>query len=74
MNERIQKFAEQATSSRNQYNPHTMLTERVEEFDKEKFAELIIKDAAECIANDVRMSMVTAESVAFDMKMRYGVE
>jgi hypothetical protein len=46
MNERIQKFAEQATSSRNQYNPHTMLTERVEEFDKEKFAELIIKECA----------------------------
>ncbi len=46
MNERIQKLAEQATSSRIQYDPKTMMTERIQEFDKEKFAELIVR---ECI-------------------------
>jgi hypothetical protein len=51
MNERIQKFAEQAITSRNQYDPHTMLTKRVEEFDKEKFAELIIKECVHTVRN-----------------------
>ena len=44
MNERIRQLAEQATSSRNQYDPKTMMTERIQEFDKEKFAELIVLD------------------------------
>jgi hypothetical protein len=46
MNERIRELAEQATSSRNQYDPKTMMTERIQEFDKDKFARLIVQ---ECI-------------------------
>jgi hypothetical protein len=43
MNERIRELAEQATSSCIQYDPKTMMTERIQEFDKEKFAELLIR-------------------------------
>ena len=43
-------------------------------FNQEKFAELIIKECAEHISNDVRMSMITAENVAHDLKMYFGVE
>ena len=46
MNERIKELAEQATSSCNQYDPKTMMTERIQEFDKEKFAELIVRECA----------------------------
>jgi hypothetical protein len=53
MNERIEKLAEQATSSRNQYDPKTMMTERIQEFDKEKFAELIVRECAK-VAEDIQ--------------------
>jgi hypothetical protein len=46
MNERIKELAEQAESSRLEYNSYTMMNNMVREFDKEKFAELIVK---ECI-------------------------
>ena len=46
MNERIKLLAEQAESSRLEYNSATMMTERIQEFDKQKFAELIVR---ECI-------------------------
>jgi hypothetical protein len=46
MNERIRELAEQAESSRLEYNSATMMTERIQEFDKEKFAELIVRECA----------------------------
>ena len=46
MNERIMELAEQAESSRLEYNSATMMTERIQEFDKQKFAELIIRECA----------------------------
>jgi len=46
MNERIKQLAEQAEINRFAYNQATMMNERVQEFDKEKFAELIVQ---ECI-------------------------
>ena len=46
MNERIKLLAEQAESSRLEYNSATMMTERIQEFDKEKFAELIVRECA----------------------------
>ena len=79
MNERIKELARQAgahVSTRNLMSNPPQHIETMELWDDriEKFAELLVRDMAECVANDVRMSMVTAESVAFDMKMRYGVE
>ena len=47
MNERIKQLAEQAEINRFAYNQATMMNERVQEFDKEKFAELIVE---ECLA------------------------
>jgi hypothetical protein len=42
--------------------------------DLEVFAEMIVRECAERISNDVRMSMVTAENVAHDLKMYFGVD
>ena len=44
MNERINELAEQAEINRFAYNQATMMNERVQEFDKEKFAELIVRE------------------------------
>ena len=44
MNERIKQLAEQAEINRFAYNQATMMNERVQEFDKEKFAELIVRE------------------------------
>ncbi len=49
MNPRIRELAEQAEISRLEYNPYTMMTERIQEFDKQKFAELIIEDACRAL-------------------------
>ena len=46
MNERIKLLAEQAESSRLEYNSATMMTERIQEFDKQKFAQLIVRECA----------------------------
>ena len=46
MNERIKELAEQSEISRLEYNPYTMMTERIQEFDKQKFAELIVRECA----------------------------
>jgi len=50
MNERIQKLIEQATSTQGPtpYNPLTF-----EVFDKEKFAELIVKETMQVVANQL---------------------
>ena len=56
MNERIKQLAEQATSSCIQYDPKTMMTERIQEFDKEKFAELLIRQCMRmCDCADVSL-------------------
>ena len=47
MNERIKELALQAEINRFAYNQATMMNERVQEFDKEKFAELIVKECAD---------------------------
>ena len=49
MNERIKLLAEQAESSRLEYNSATMMTERIQEFDKRKFAELIVRDCIDTL-------------------------
>ena len=50
MNELIEKLAEQAEINRFAYNQATMMNERVQEFDKEKFAELIVKECMNVLA------------------------
>jgi len=46
MNERIQQLAEQATDTVEIVNPDTGITHHREFFDKEKFAELIVRECA----------------------------
>ena len=50
MNELIEKLAEQAEINRFAYNQATMMNERVQEFDKEKFAELIVRECMNVLA------------------------
>ena len=50
MNELIEKLAEQAEINRFAYNQATMMNERVQEFDKEKFAELIVQECMNVLA------------------------
>ena len=83
MNERIKQLAEQATSMyRHQYDPKTMMTERIQEFDKEKFAELIVrectsicaKQAWESRTNDDWTEYNALSRVAGQIKQHFGVE
>jgi hypothetical protein len=86
MNERIKQLAEQATSSRIEYDPKTMMTERIQEFDKEKFAELIVQECVKkCdfvaamveITNTgemARKTKATANSCAQMIEEHFGVE
>jgi hypothetical protein len=49
-----------------------MMNERVQEFDKEKFAELIVRECIE-IANNVHMCR-DGKVIAEDIKQHFGVE
>jgi hypothetical protein len=44
MNERVKELAEQATETIEIFNPDTGITHRREFFDKDKFAELIVRE------------------------------
>ena len=68
MNERIQKLIEQATSTQGPtpYNPLTF-----EVFDKEKFAQLIVRECVEQIINRERSD---GEWYQDDIFKHFGVE
>ena len=70
MNERIQKLIEQATSTQGPtpYNPLTF-----EVFNKEKFAELIVKECG--VALSPMLRDMVSRGQAFDLiKRHFGVE
>ena len=70
MNERIQKLIEQATSTQGPtpYNPLTF-----EVFDKEKFAELIVRECG--VALSPMLRDMVSRGQAFDLiKKHFGVE
>ena len=74
MNERIQQLAEQAESIRLKYDQATMKTERIHEFDKQKFAQLIVRECMEvslgCSHRDDDMGAIIARQI----KQHFGVE
>ena len=72
MNERIRQLSEKATSSRNQYDPKTMMTERIQEFDKEKFAELIVGECVEVVK--WTPSMFPNDTTIKNIKEHFGVK
>jgi predicted TPR repeat methyltransferase len=73
MNERIKELAEQAESSRLEYNSYTMMNNRIQEFDKEKFAELIIQECG--IALSPMLRDMVSRGQAYDLiKKHFGVE
>ena len=75
MNERIRQLAEQAESSRLEYNSATMMTERIQEFDKEKFAELIVRECGVALNPPVQNRNVISRGQAYDLiKQHFGVE
>jgi hypothetical protein len=71
MNERIRLLAEQAEINRFAYNQATMMNERVQEFDKEKFAELIVRECAKVadIADESK-----CEWIGGNILIHFGVE
>lgn len=73
MNERIEKLAEQATSTQGPtpYNPLTF-----EVFDKEKFAELIVKECMEQVwyTREDGINGNVSEVIKERMKLHFGVE
>jgi wobble nucleotide-excising tRNase len=75
MNERIKQLAEQATSIVEMVGPQGYASSYAN-FDREKFAELIIKECANAIVNDSRLSDVrTARNGCVrTIKEHFGVE
>jgi hypothetical protein len=74
MNERIRELAEQATSIQGPtpYNPLTF-----EVFDKEKFAELIVKECIHVAYNKMtiqKLDGIRPSAVCDAMKEHFGVE
>jgi hypothetical protein len=74
MNKRIQQLAESATSSRYQHDPYAMRTERIDRFDKEKFAKLIIQECIDIISPyAIRMENYDSGHPVWDIKKHFGV-
>jgi hypothetical protein len=73
MNERIKQLAEQAEINRFAYNQATMMNERVQEFDKEKFAELIVGECMKVLAES-REVRQTAYYYRNRIAKHFGVE
>ena len=76
MNELIEKLAEQAEINRFAYNQATMMNERVQEFDKEKFAELIVKECAKVCRDQPNVYALKADrdNCAIAIEEHFGVE
>ena len=82
MNKRIRELIEEATSSSYQHDPKTMMTERIQEFDKEKFAELIVQECVDRVTSKANgwgdmTGFAIKESIldcAKDLKEHFGVE
>ena len=73
MNELIEKLAEQAEINRFAYNQATMMNERVQEFDKEKFAELIVGECGVALTPMLR-DMISRGQAYNLIKQHFGVE
>ena len=81
MNERIKELAEQAEISRLEYNPYTMMTERIQEFDKQKFAELIIQECVgvaddyvkDCTCDEHKNCKHPRSAIGRKIKQHFGV-
>jgi len=71
MNERILQLIEQVTSTQGPtpYNPLTF-----EVFDKEKFAELIVRECADLFEVEYGKYAVSGNTVAEVLKRHFGVE
>lgn len=69
MNERIQELAEQATTIVENKNPQTDFTSSYANFDREKFAELIIKDIVTIMNDPKNYSRCTYTNFDLDRAM-----
>ena len=77
MNERIKKLARQAREQTEEFNSvrNKLTTEEWAEIYNEKFAELIVKECADAIINDRRLSDVrsAANGCVRTIKEHFGV-
>jgi hypothetical protein len=80
MNERIRELVEQTTDTVEIVNPDTGITHHREFFDKEKFAELIVKECIACSTWVGKMNtnssepIQTAHAINQRIKQHFGVE
>ena len=72
MNERIKQLAEQATDTVENVNPDTGITHHREFFNKEKFAELIVKECVSIVEN--QGAFMRFNHLAGKIKQHFGVE
>ena len=69
MNERIRELAEQAGYGRDRWNT----TEQFEQF-MEKFAELIVRECAERLLNDTKLTDIQTTRCVASIKEHFGVD
>jgi hypothetical protein len=74
MNERIKKLIEQATDIVEIVNPESGITHHREFFDKEKFAELIVRECANVANQHMEHNEGTDYNVGGKIKQHFGVE
>jgi len=77
MNERIREFAEQATSTLSMNHEGYRgkgYIEQVEYFDKEKFAELIVKECMQVADEGMAQVTMKVEWPSYHIKKHFGVE
>jgi hypothetical protein len=71
MNERIRQLVEQATDTVEIVNPDTGITHHREFFDKEKFAELIVREMLQTCEDHPAW---TGRMIGEEIKQDFGVE
>jgi hypothetical protein len=74
MNERIKQLTEQATDTVEIVNPDTGITHHREFFDKEKFAELIVRECASRVDNILREKKDGGGTMGDEIREHFGVE
>ena len=74
MNKKIEEIIEQCSTDVGSYDPYG--ENRIIKFDKEKFAELIIKETLEVVRDEVQYALddYLADTIDIRVKNHFGVE
>ena len=74
MNEKIEEIIEQCSTDVGSYDPYG--ENRIIKFDKEKFAELIIKETLEVVRDEVQYALddYLADTIDIRVKNHFGIK